>query len=121
MKHLIRLERYKRIEVRFHRYGVLVLLFARFLPTFSSPIFIIAGIMRLPFKRFLLADGLYAVPGVSLLFFLAFWSGDTFRNLVFAFERRVDSAKPILILLALAAITAYLIYHSFRHPVPTAD
>src|SRR5207247_2228876 len=102
-------------------YGGLVLLFARFLPSIRSPIFIIAGMMRVPFKRFVMADGLYAIPGVSLLFFLAFWFGDTFRNLVMAFERRVDSAKPILILLALVAVTAYLIYHFFRHPVATGD
>jgi hypothetical protein len=77
--------------------------------------------MRVPFKRFVIADGLYAIPGVSLLFFLAFWFGDTFRNLVFSFERRVASAKPILILLALVAVTAYLVYHFFRHPVATGD
>lgn len=121
MKRLVPPERYQRIEDNFHRYGVLVLLFARFLPTIRSPIFIIAGIMQLPFKRFVLADGLYALPGVSLLFFLAFWFGDTFRNLVLSFERRVDSAKPILILVALAGITAYLVYHFFRHPVATGD
>lgn len=121
MKRLIPPKRYQRIEENFHKYGVLVLLFARFLPTIRSPIFIIAGIMRLPFKRFVIADGLYAIPGVSLLFFLAFWFGDTFRNLVFSFERRVSSAKPILILVALAAATVYLIYHFFRHPVATGD
>jgi membrane protein DedA with SNARE-associated domain len=121
VKRLIPPKRHQRIEENIHKYGVLVLLFARFLPTIRSPIFIIAGIMRLPFKRFLFADGLYAIPGVSLLFFLAFWFGDTFRNLVFAFERRVDSAKPMLILLALAAVTAYLVYHFFRHPVATGD
>jgi membrane protein DedA with SNARE-associated domain len=121
MKRFISPKQQLRIEENFHKYGVLVLLFARFLPTIRSPIFIIAGIMRLPFKRFLMADGLYAIPGVSLLFFLAFWFGDAFRNLVFSFERRVTSAKPILILLALAAATAYLVYHFFRHPVATGD
>lgn len=121
MKRFVPTERRQRIEENFHKYGVLVLLFARFLPTIRSPVFIIAGVMRLPFKRFLLADGLYAIPGVSLLFTLAFWFGDTFRNLVLSFERRVNSAKPILILLGLAAATTYLIYHFFRHPVATGD
>jgi membrane protein DedA with SNARE-associated domain len=49
MKRFIPPERQRRIEDNFHRYGVLVLLFARFLPTIRSPIFITAGIMRLPF------------------------------------------------------------------------
>src|SRR4051812_38380888 len=64
-----------KIEDNFHKYGVLVLLFARFLPAIRSPIFIMAGIMRVPFTRFLLADGLYALPGVSLLFYLSFRFG----------------------------------------------
>src|SRR5262249_5498846 len=81
VKRLVPPGRRKRIEDNFHNYGVLVLLFARFLPTIRSPIFITAGVMRLSFTRFLLADGLYAIPGVSLLFFLAFWFGDQFRDL----------------------------------------
>ena len=121
IKRLVPPERRKRIEENFNKYGVLVLLFARFLPTIRSPVFIVAGIMRVPFKRFVIADGLYAIPGVSLLFFLAFWFGDTFRNLVLGFERRVASAKPILILVGLAAVTGYMVYHFFRHPVATGD
>ena len=57
-----------KIEDNFHRYGIWVLLFARLLPTIRSPIYMMAGVMRIPFKVFLLADGLYAIPGVSLLF-----------------------------------------------------
>ncbi len=121
MKRLLSPQKRLRIEENFNQYGVLVLLFARFLPTIRSPIFIMAGTMRLPFKRFVLADGLYAIPGVSLLFFLAFWFGDSFRNLIVALEGRVDKAKPILILLGIAAVTAYLVYHFLRHPVATGD
>jgi membrane protein DedA with SNARE-associated domain len=121
MKRLISPERRTRIEDNFHKYGVWVLLFARCLPTIRSPIFIMAGIMRVPVLRFLLADGLYAIPGVSLLFFLAFWFGDQFRDLIERLEGRVHTARPILILLALAAVAAYLIYHFLRHPLATGD
>jgi membrane protein DedA with SNARE-associated domain len=121
MRRVVTGEKRQRIEENFHRYGVLVLLFARFLPTIRSPVFIMAGTMRVPFKRFLLADGLYALPGVSLLFFLAFWFGDSFRELVYSFEGRVARARPIIILALVAAATCYLIYHFFRHPVATGD
>src|SRR5690349_6291155 len=40
-------ERLSRIQRNFRRYGVLILLFARFLPGIRSPIFLTAGIMRL--------------------------------------------------------------------------
>src|SRR5262249_42879509 len=104
MKRLMPAERRQRIEGNFHDYGVLVVLFARFLPTIRSPIFIMAGTMRLPFTKFVIADGLYAIPGVSLLFFLAFWFGDQFRDLVLAAEGRVQSLRPILILLLIAGV-----------------
>jgi membrane protein DedA with SNARE-associated domain len=121
MRRLVPPERRRRIEGNFHEYGVLVLLFARFLPTIRSPIFIMAGTMRLPFTKFLLADGLYAIPGVSLLFFLAFWFGDQFRDLVFAAEGKVQALRPVLILLLIAGVAAYLFFHFVRHPVATGD
>src|SRR4029077_3376367 len=42
-------DRLNRIEDNFRRYGVKILLFARFLPAIRSPIFITAGLMRVPF------------------------------------------------------------------------
>jgi membrane protein DedA with SNARE-associated domain len=108
----------RRSEENFRKYGILVLLFARFLPGIRSPVFITAGVMRLSFRRFLLADGLYAIPGVSALFFLAFWFGEQFRRFV---EGEVARLKPLLILLAISAIAAYLGYHFLRHPMATGD
>jgi membrane protein DedA with SNARE-associated domain len=120
-KRFISADRRRRIEENFHKYGVLVLLFARLTPTIRGPIFIMAGVMRVPFTRFVVADGIYALPGVSLLFWLSFWLGDQFRDLVVRFEHRVDAAKPILIILGLAAVAAYLIFHFLRHPMATGD
>ena len=97
------------------------LLFARFLPAIRSPIFITAGLMRLSFRNFVLADGIYAIPGVSLLFTLAFWFGDQFRDLVVLAEGKIKVLKPVLILLLLTAVASYLVYNFLRHPVATGD
>jgi membrane protein DedA with SNARE-associated domain len=121
MRRMIPPEKRSRIEANFHQYGVLVLLFARFLPAIRSPIFITAGVMRLPFTRFVLADGLYALPGVSLLFFLSFWFGQSFADLVERAEERVDRLRPLLILLFIAAIAGFLLYHFLRRPVVTGE
>jgi membrane protein DedA with SNARE-associated domain len=110
-----------RIEDNFHKYGVKILLFARLLPGIRSPIFITAGVMKLPLRRFLLADGIYAIPGVSLLFFLAFWFGHQFKELFDNIEKKLDLAKPIIILAVLAAVGVYFFYHFVRKPVPTGD
>src|SRR5262245_10909031 len=110
------------IEENFHKHGIKVLLFARLLPGIRSPIFIMAGVMKLPLRRFLLADGIYAIPGVSLLFFLAWWFGDQVVDLINRFEHGVSHyLKPLLILLALGGVIAWMLYHFLKHPVSTGN
>jgi len=118
IKRLLPPEKRERIESNFHQYGVLTLLFARFLPAIRSPIFITAGIMRLSFAKFVIADGIYAIPGVSLLFFLSFWFGDHFRDLVL---KKVEVIRPLLVLLAIAVVAGLLLYHFLRRPVASGD
>jgi membrane protein DedA with SNARE-associated domain len=110
-------ERVGRIERNFHQYGVKILLFARFLPAIRSPIFITAGIMRLPLSLFLLADGIYAIPGASLLFFLGCWFTDQFMEAV----KRAESYRPLVIVIVLVAVASYLLYHFLHRPVATGD
>jgi membrane protein DedA with SNARE-associated domain len=120
-KKLLPPERRQHIEDNYHKHGVKVLLFARFLPGIRSPMFIMAGVMRMPLRKFLVADGIYAIPGVSLLFFLAWWFGDTFKRLVEAFHHQLDVVKPLLILAALLGIAGFLLYRFLRHPVSMGD
>jgi membrane protein DedA with SNARE-associated domain len=110
-------EKRERIERNFHRYGIWILLGARLLPGIRSPIFLMAGINRLPLKKFFLADGLYAIPGVSLLFFLAYYFQSTF---VVVFEK-VNSYRPVVILCLISGVAGYLIRFFQEHPISTGD
>jgi membrane protein DedA with SNARE-associated domain len=114
-------EKRARIERNFHHYGVNILLFGRLLPGIRSPLFLTAGMMRLPMMSFFFADGLGAVLGNSLLFFLAFWFGDQFKELVERAERNVETARPLIIVLILAAVAFFFLYQFLRRPVPTGD
>jgi len=121
MRRLLPLDRFQKIQNNFQKHGVLILLFARVLPGIRSPIFLTAGIMRLPLRRFLLADGIYAIPGVTLLFGLAFWFTDSFLDLFLRIKHQVDRARGVLILTLIAAAAAYLVVHFLRKPVPVGD
>jgi membrane protein DedA with SNARE-associated domain len=110
-------EKRERIESNFHKYGIKILLFARFLPGIRAPIFITAGIMRLPLSRFLLADGLYAIPGVSLLFGLAFWFTNSFKELI----ERAEHWRPLLIVIAIVVVVVLFLVHVLRRPVHVGD
>jgi membrane protein DedA with SNARE-associated domain len=112
----------QRTERNFHHYGLKALLLVRWVPAIRSPMFITAGIMRLPLVLFILADGIAAVFGHSLLFFLAYWFGDQFRDLVMQVEYRLaTTVRALLILTAIGAVAAYFTIHFFRRPVITGD
>src|SRR6516225_2035287 len=92
-KRLLTPERFTSIAANFQKYGVKILLFARLTPGIRAPIFLTAGITKLPIAHFLLADGIYAIPGVSILFFLGYWFTDAIIDLV----KESAMVKPIII------------------------
>jgi membrane protein DedA with SNARE-associated domain len=114
-------EKRERTQQNFNRYGVSILVFGRLVPGIRTTLFLTAGLMRLSLVRFVLADGLGAVLGNSLIFFLGFWFGSQFLELVERLERQASAVKPILILLLLVAVTGYLLYLFLRRPIPTGD
>jgi membrane protein DedA with SNARE-associated domain len=113
-KHVLPPERVRRIEKNFQDYGVRILLFARLTPGIRAPIFLTAGVTRLSVARFVLADAIYAVPGVSLLFFLGFWFTD---RMVAVVQQDVEMVKSIIILVVLVAIAGYVLYRFLRRPM----
>jgi membrane protein DedA with SNARE-associated domain len=69
VQRLIKAERRRRIEKKFEDHGIKILLTARLLPPLRTGVFMIAGAIRYPFARFLLADLGYAIVGVGVFFF----------------------------------------------------
>jgi len=92
------------IEKNLHDRGIAVLLGARLLPGIRTPIFIMAGILRVPLTRFLLADGLYAIPGVNLLFWLAYLLTDQ----VLVIFNKINEYKPLVVVSLLSAVAGAL-------------
>jgi membrane protein DedA with SNARE-associated domain len=109
------------IEKNFAHYGIKILLVVRWIPGIRSPMFITAGLMRVPLWQFIIADAVAATMGHTLLFFAAFWFGDAFRDLVVHAEEQVDKWRPILIITALLAVALFFLIRYLRRPVTTAD
>jgi len=110
-------ERFQKIEKNFHDYGIRILLIARVLPGIRTPVFLTAGIVRLPFRKFLLADALYAIPGVNLIFWLAWGMADTFMELL----HKAESHRPVAILVILSFIAGFITATFVRRPVATGS
>lgn len=99
-------EKREKIEQNFHDRGVLILLGARFTPGIRTPVFIMSGVLRMPIGRFLLADALYAIPGVNLLFWLAYLFTDQFVEAIEA----VDRHRPLAAVAVLSAVLGMILY-----------
>jgi membrane protein DedA with SNARE-associated domain len=117
-KHLLTSEKLASITENFHKYGIKILLFARLTPGIRAPIFLTAGIVRLPLSRFLLADGIYAVPGVSLLFVLGYQFTNQMIQLV---KGDLELVKNIIILVVVLGLAGYFTYRFLRRPVVTGS
>jgi len=117
-KHLLSPEKFASIAENFHKYGIKILLFARMTPGIRAPIFLTAGITRLPVSHFLLADGIYAIPGVSLLFALGYFFTD---NMVQIVKGDLEMVKNIIILVVVLAVTGYFMYRFLRKPMVTGS
>ncbi|MGL6094805.1 MAG: DedA family protein [Fimbriiglobus sp.] len=103
-------EKREKIEENFRQRGVMILLAARFTPGIRTPVFLMSGVLKLPFSRFVLADGLYAIPGVNILFWLAYLFTDQFVEAVHAVEDKVSRYRPMIIMAVLAAALGVLLY-----------
>jgi membrane protein DedA with SNARE-associated domain len=115
-------EKRAQIEKNFHDRGIMILLGARLLPGIRTPIFIMAGVLRVPLGRFLLADGLYAIPGVNLLFWLSYMLTDQVLETYKLMQGVVDEYRPLVMVAVLSAVAGALFqkYVLTRH-VSTGD
>jgi hypothetical protein len=107
----------EKIENNFQEYGVKILLFARLTPGIRAGIFIVAGITKLPWPKFLLADGIYAIPGVTLLFTLGWWFTDSMVELIKRADSERSRVMPIIIIVVLLAVAGYFVYRHLRRPM----
>ena len=100
-------ERRGKIEDGFHRHGIKILLTARLVPGIRTGVYMTAGAIHYPWMKFLLADAVYAVPGVGFLFFLSYWSYAWVKDVVLG---RLDEFRHMLLAGVVLAAIAYAIY-----------
>ena len=107
----------EKIKQNYHEYGIMIVLFARIVPGIRTPVFLMAGILKLPFKRFMLLDAICAIPNVIIFFSLGYWFTDQFL----AALKRVEGHRPLVFVVVLAGIGGYVLYSFQRRKVTTGD
>jgi len=121
MKRLAPPEKRERIHENFHRYGFVIFAIGRLVPGIRTTLFLTAGTMRLSLLRFTLADGVGALVGGSLFFFLGYGLGSQFEELIRRWEEQIKPYKTLFIVILLVSVAGYLLYLFFCRPIPTGD
>ncbi len=96
-------ERERKIEGLIRKHGIKAFFLARFLVGLRSPFYLTAGILRVPYKWFLLADFICASVVISIFFGLSFAFGDSIGRIVRSAEKGLTAAVVAGAVLAVAA------------------
>lgn len=111
-------DKQEKIEKNFAERGIWVLLGARLLPGIRAPVFIMAGVLKVPLGRFLLADAIYAIPLVNVLFWLAYFLTDQ----VLVIFNRINEYRPLVVVAVLSGVAGALIQkYVLSRPVSTGE
>lgn len=110
-------QREAQIETMFRRHGLKVFFVARFLVGLRSPVYLTAGIMRVPFRRFFLIDLICATAVVGTFFWLAYLFGRHITHLI----RQAEVGLTIVVVIGLGCLAGYLWRRHRRKPAATDD
>ena len=105
---IIHPEREAKIEQVIKNHGLKVLFSARFLVGIRAPVYVAAGILHLPYRRFILMDLLCATTVVGLFFSISYWFGE-------ALTRWIREAEYFATGLVALVVLGLVIYFWRRH------
>ena len=98
---IISARREVRLEKTFRRWGILVIFLGRHLVGLRSQIFLVAGILRMPRTRFVLADAVSSIVTIMIMVGAGYWGGSTLDLI----KKDMEEAKiALLVLIAIIAV-----------------
>lgn len=104
---LLGAQREARFEAAIQRHAFKVMLLSRFLVGIRGPVYLAAGIVRLPFRIYVLSDLVCATLVVGFFFGLSY----AFGEVVAGWIRHAEVWITIVVLLGVAAVVGYVYYH----------
>jgi membrane-associated protein len=104
-------ERERQIETTIKKHGLKAFFVARFMVGVRGPMYITAGILRVPYRRFLIADAISASVVVTLFFSLAFIFG---RRMSVWIGRGTQYVTAFVLVLIVVGIIAWFIKNRLK-------
>lgn len=105
--------REKQIEQMIARHGAKVFLFARFLVGLRSPVFLTAGILRVPLRWFILVDTVCATLVIGTFFGLSYLFAEQIQDW-WQWIRQAEITLTVAVVAAVSLTVAYLLYRRWQ-------
>jgi len=99
-----------RLEEKFKKRGVWVVLIGRHFLGLRAQIFLVAGVMRMSAIKFLLADGATSLLTIGIMCGIGYVGGNSMEIL----KQNVKRIEHIAILILAILVTAWILYKSFK-------
>jgi membrane protein DedA with SNARE-associated domain len=99
----------RRFETAARRHGFKVMLLSRFMVGVRAPVYLAAGVVRMPYSKFLMWDLVCATLVVSIFFGLSFFFGQSIAHLF----KQAEVAVTVIVLLTIGVI-AFIALKRYR-------
>ena len=98
-------DRLAKLEKKFKKWGSLVVFFGRHILGLRAQIFLVAGVMRMPWKKFLIVDG------TSALFTITLWGGLGYLggNSIQALRREIPGIEQMVMVILAILVGSWLL------------
>ena len=107
-------EQLSRLEEKFRRRGMWVVLVGRHFLGLRAQIFLVAGVMRMSATKFLLADAATSLLTIALMGGIGYAGGNSIEIL----KQNVKRIEHVAILILAILVTAWILYKSFKAKKP---
>lgn len=104
-------ERLDAVRTRFHKNGEKLLFFARFMPGFRAPVYFSAGTLHIPFRKFILYDGLAALISVPAIVGAVYLFGDRLSDVIEIIRTAEHGILFVISAVILAIIAKWYVTH----------
>lgn len=108
--HLLHADREAKIEAMIRKHEFKVFFLSRFMVGVRAPVYLAAGVLRIPFHRFLLIDVFCATVVVGLFFWLSYAYGDRLTNLI----RQSEIWLTVVVAVAIVAVVCFYYWRRRR-------
>ena len=110
-----------RVEQLICRHGLKVFFVARFLVGLRSPVYLVAGIMHVPFRRFLFFDAICATTVIGTFFGLSYFLSEQFGHSIYQWIRDAELTATVIVVACLVVLALFWWRRHVRHQREQAE